>query len=92
MTPQEFLHEEGTFTWLWNARFFVETRLGNFVWMSPSYEGDNTLTYTSKTYEEYLKDHHVPFGREKGVHEIGEYVGEQVIFTKATIALLSRMQ
>lgn len=92
MTPQEFLEIDGEFTWLFGCDFFIETLIGNFIWSDKDYQGDNTLTYTSKTYEEFLKECSVPYGRSKGIHVIGDYIGrEGVIFTKATIGKLSAL-
>ncbi len=92
MTSKDFLTLSGEITWLWTDKFFIETSIGNFIWSDKDYQGDNTLIYTSKTYDEFLKECSVPYGRSKGTHIIGDYIGrEGVIFTKATIGKLSAL-
>ena len=88
MTPQEFLDQVGEFTWLFSDEFFIETPVCNAVWSAPNYNGDNTITYTSKSYTEY---HDGVDGRYKGEHILREYIGEEVIFTKATVGRLSAL-
>ena len=98
MTPKEFLEQKADFTWLWTHDFFLETSFGNFRWSSPDYPGgDNTITYTSKSYDEYMKEMTPPgaiffYGRDKGTKIIGDYCGRDVIFTKATIGRLSALE
>lgn len=89
MKTQEFLEQIGDFTWLFGCELFIETAVGNFVWRNPDLLGDNTLTYTSKTYTEYTRSLPYP-GRSKGHFVIGDYVGKDVIFSCATRATLSR--
>lgn len=89
MSPKEFLETTGEFLWFWNDRFLIETSYGNYLWSDPDYNGDNTIKYTSKTYDEYLKGIDLPYGRSKGTHVIGDYCGRDVIFTKGTIGRLS---
>ena len=85
MSPKEFLELPGNFTWLGASEFFIETHIGNFLWSDRTCPGgSNTMTYTSKTYDESL------YGSRKGVHIIGNYAGREVIFTKGTIGFLSR--
>ena len=98
MTPKEFLEQKADFTWLWTHDYFLETAFGNFRWSSPDYPGgDNTITYTSKSYDEYMRDT-MPLkaifysGRDKGTKIIGDYCGRDVIFTKATIGRLSALE
>ena len=98
MTPQEFLEQKADFTWLWSADYFLETAFWNFKWSSPDYPGgDNTITYTSKSYDEHMRDIKplgalLFYGRDKGTKIIGNYCGRDVVFTKATIGRLSALE
>ena len=91
MSPKEFLETIGDFTWLFGMEFFIETAVGSFVWRDPDYNGDNTIRYTSKSYKDYLKECHIGYGRDKGKHIIGRYIGKDPIFTKATIGKLATL-
>lgn len=90
MTTAEFLTLQGDFTWLLTSEFFIETAVGNFIWNSPAYLGDNSIHYTTMTFEEYLEDRSLSYGRYKGHHVIGTYLGTEVIFTRPTMATLAR--
>jgi hypothetical protein len=74
----EILDLEGEFTWLWSEVFFIETKKGNFIWLSPEYNGDHTITRTEMTYRDYLLYIDVPYGRSKGKHIIRQYCGDDV--------------
>lgn len=65
----------GEFTWMFNQNFFIETARGNFIWKDPDYGGDNSITPTKMTYAEYCEHSGIDYGRDKGSHIIGEYVG-----------------
>ena len=65
----------GEFTYMWGMHFFIETSLGNFVWADPNYQGDNTMTLFSGSYQDYCKKHKIDFGRSKGTHQVGHYCG-----------------
>lgn len=65
----------GKFTWCWNADFFIETEQGNYVWKSPDYGGNNTITKVDVTLEEWLKHLNIEYGRDKGKHVIRDYAG-----------------
>lgn len=80
MTKDEMLDLIGQFTYCWGCHFFIETSQGNFIWLDPDYQGDNTLTPTSATYKEFCEYQRIPFGRGKGKHRIGDYCGEEVVF------------
>lgn len=51
------------FTWLWTNEFFLETSDGNYIWSDPSYGGDNTIRPYFDTFQEYLKECHISYGR-----------------------------
>ena len=69
----------GEFTWLWGHEFFITTPEGNWIYSDPDYDGgDNTIRKIENTLVEYLKIHHLPYGRDKGQHTIGQYCGEEV--------------
>lgn len=77
MTRQEFLNMTGEFTWDFGMNFFIETRIGNFIWSDPDYNGDNSIKPYNGTCHEYFEQcgH---FGRSKGIHTIGGYCGNDV--------------
>ena len=75
---EDILDLEGDFTWCWGMHFFVEMNSGNFVWSDPDYGGDNTLTKFVGTYQEFIKQCDVPYGRSKGNHIIRNYCGPDV--------------
>jgi len=76
MTKEELIRTRGEFTWCWSQDFFIETPLGNFHWKDPDYQGDNTIRPFYGTLADFCKMLHVDFGRAKGKHLIGSYVGE----------------
>ena len=63
----------GTFTWNFGQEFFIETAEGNYIWNDPDYSGDNTIRKFNGTYDEWCKKTNIPYGRDKGVHRIGDY-------------------
>lgn len=83
MTKDEILQLDGNFTWMFGNEFFIETEKGNFIWSDPDYEGGtNTVTPTTMDYTEYVKASNVPFGRDKGVHNIERYCGPDIIIVE----------
>ncbi len=74
------LNTIASFTWSFNHSFFVETNEGNFVWSDPEYGGDNTIRKFNGDYKKWCKKEKIPFGRDKGMHTIGEYCGHDVKF------------
>lgn len=76
MTKEELIRTRGEFTWCWGQDFFIETPSGNFHWKDPDYQGDNTIRPFYGTLADFCKMCHVDFGRDKGKHLIGSYVGE----------------
>ena len=77
VTKEEFLNVVGEFTWMWGMDFFIETDVGNFIWKDPDYQGDNTIRRYNGSYNDYLKEFDIDFGRDKGKHMISEYCGTE---------------
>ncbi len=75
LTKETFLNEMGEFTWDFGHLFVIQTRFGMFVWSDPGYGGDNTV----RPYEGRFKDFFYPYGRDKGIHNIGTYCGKDII-------------
>lgn len=78
MTREQILELTGYFTWLWDDRFFIETPRGNFIWSDPGYNGSNEIRKIEQTYDAFLAEHDLPFGRCKGTHMIKDYCGSEV--------------
>ena len=74
--PQLTIHDVADFTWDFSKEFFLETDKGNFVWSDPEYGGNNTISHYSGTISDWLGA--LPYGRSKGIHEIGKYCGPNV--------------
>jgi len=67
----------GDFTWCWGNSFFIETHEGNFVWKDPAYNGDNSIVSYDGSLEDFLKENNLEYGRDKGTHIIGDYIGDE---------------
>lgn len=67
---------EGNFIWMFGKEFFIETAVGNYVWSSPDYNGTNEIRKITVPLETYQKQKGIPFGRCKGRHRVGVYVGQ----------------
>lgn len=65
----------GEFTWSFNQEFFIETCEGNFVWKDPSYGGDNSIEKYHGSYDDWLTERSLSYGRDKGTHVISDYTG-----------------
>jgi len=64
----------GKFTWLWDHDFFIVTKEGNFIYSDPEYQdGDNTIRPTKFTLKQYLGIKGLEYGRDKGIHRIGDF-------------------
>lgn len=74
---KELLNSTGRFTWDFGQHFFVETSIGNFVWSDPQYNGNNTFERYVGSFEDWLKEIDIPFGRDKGEHFISSFCGDQ---------------
>lgn len=73
----------GLFTWNFGNKFHIETKVGHFEWSDPSYPGGtNTIVPTVK-YEEWIKIESIPYGRDKGIHSIRVYCGENVVIKES---------
>lgn len=77
ITKEQLLQEVGDFTWFWCSVFFIQTKIGNFHWANPSYEGDNTMTLFNGDIGDFCKFQNVDYGRDKGFHDITNYCGDQ---------------
>jgi hypothetical protein len=72
-------HEDvAEFTWSFGMLFLLETPNGNYEWDDPDYGGDNTIKPYHGTYENWIEENHIPFGRSKGEHVILDYCGPEV--------------
>lgn len=77
----------GDFTWMWGQTFFITTHnedneKENFVWLDPNYGGDNTIRPYSGSLQDYCEEKSIDYGRNKGVHLISEYCGNDVVVLK----------
>lgn len=77
-TRNEILNLEGHFTWFWNDKFFIETKDGCYIWSDPVYNGSGTLVEFSGDYADFAQEMNIDYGRDKGVHRIGDYCGEDI--------------
>ena len=82
------LDTEADFTWMFGEDFHLELSDGSsYLWSDPRYGGNNTIRPFPYPKEEMgirqeKLDPSLPWGRDKGVHVIREYCGENVIFVK----------
>ena len=81
-TRDELLVMVGDFTWDFGQKFFIEVDKSesacNFVWSSPSYQGDNSIVPFCGSYADWIKRSGSSFGRSKGMHIIENYCGSDV--------------
>lgn len=77
ITKEQLLDAVGDFTWFWGQTFFISTSLGNFKWSAPSYDGDNIMTPFQGDITDFCKHMNIDYGRDKGVHFIKSYCGDQ---------------
>jgi hypothetical protein len=75
LTREQILNLVGEFTWDFGSQFYIATEQGNFVWSCPDYNGDNSLIPTDKTYVQWIESDKGHYGRDKGTHIIGQYIG-----------------
>lgn len=76
---QDILNDRAQFTWSFGQTFFVETmQHGNFIWSDPDYQGDNSFTPFHDSYNDWCKESGIPYGRDKGTHEIKSYCGSDI--------------
>jgi hypothetical protein len=76
MTKEQLAQTVGEFVWLFSYEFFIETAIGNFIWKDPDYNGDGSIRKYDGNLKQYLQKTHIPFGRDKGKHLIGDYCGD----------------
>jgi hypothetical protein len=74
---RSLLSLQGDFTYLFGRHFFIETKIGNFVWSDPDYGGDNRMIKFDGSWDEYRRTNQIDFGREKGIHDISGYCGDE---------------
>lgn len=87
MTPQDLLMLSGNFIYVREEEFFLDVPgVGNFIWDVKR----RIIRYTSETFNEYVRKYGMDYGMDKGNHVLGAYLGLDIIFTKATVATLSR--
>lgn len=74
MESSKVLELLGSFTWMWDDKFFIETAEGNFIWRDPNYPGgDNTIKSYDGSLKQYCRKTGIPFGRDKGKHFLKNY-------------------
>ena len=80
MTREEFLNQKAEFIWMFNKDWFVKTKTGNFIWSDPDYPGgNNTFAPFPGDYKEACKHCGASYGRDKGMHIISEYCGNDIV-------------
>lgn len=81
MQKSQLLAVNGKFLWSFGKEFFIETKIGNFVWCSPDYgDGDNSVRQFQGSYSDWLDQKGLDFARDKGTHSILYYIGEDFTF------------
>ena len=80
ITKEELINLEGSFTWDFGQNFLIETAKGNFIWSDPDYQGSNKMIPFNGDYGNWCKHTGVPYGRDKGLHVIKSYCGEDFIY------------
>lgn len=70
----------GEFYWGFEQTYFIETTEGNFIWSSPDYNGDGTIKKYNGRYKDWCEQYNVICGRNKGIHRIGDYCGENFVY------------
>lgn len=79
MDRKMFLEMDAEFSWNYGNEFFLETSIGNFTWSDPSYPGGtNEIRPFFGDLKKYLSTRNIPYLRDKGIHKISEYCGEDV--------------
>ena len=70
-TKQQLCRMFGEFFYLFGQEFFIKTKIGNFIWSNPSYNGDGSMRRYNGTLESYASE-----SRCKGEHDIEYYCGD----------------
>jgi len=76
MNTKNIMNLVGEFTWFWSDIFFIETKIGNFIWSDPDYGGDNTIKPYDGSCSEFANSPdsgYSEYGRDKGKHLIKNY-------------------
>lgn len=81
MNKKQFSRLVGGFTWNYNCKFLIETPEGNFIWSNPDYPfGDNSVVRYHGSYEDWIQQENIPYGRYKGKHVVENYIGMDFSF------------
>lgn len=80
---KSLLNLEGHFSWNFGNKFFIETEMGNFVWSDPDYfGGDNSIKFFDGNLDDFCKQEHIGYTRDKGIHTIKKYCGSKIKLQK----------
>lgn len=82
ITKEVLLSETANFIWMFDHRFFVETKFGNFVWSDPDYNGNDTVTPFKGSYNGFCNISGTLFGRCKGQRLIRDFIGNSFTLKK----------
>lgn len=75
------LDTKASISWAWTCEYFLETNRGNYIWKCPDYVGgDDTISKFDGSLDDFIKSRNIPYVRDKGIHSIGEYCGQNVKF------------
>jgi hypothetical protein len=71
------------FVWGFGRELYLKTNNGSFIWSDPRLGGDNTIRPTKLSYQDWINPDCIgACGKNKGVHIIGDYCGNNVVFLK----------
>jgi hypothetical protein len=70
------------FTYCWGHHFHLSGESGNFYWSDPDYPGGDNTIRPCASYDQFLDQIGIPFGRDKGFHAIRDYCGNDVEFVE----------
>ena len=76
---QILLGQMGEFHWDFGKHFFIGTQIGNFVWSSPEYGGDNKMRVYKGSFVNWVRSSCTSYCRYKGMHNIGRRCGDQFV-------------
>jgi hypothetical protein len=87
MNKKQFLNAVGEFTWYFSAVWTIQIGNDIYIWSDWIYHGSNKVEkYKGKTpttsaeWEEFSIMMGVPYGRDKGVKQIGTMVPDTCVF------------
>jgi len=74
------IDDNAEFGWSFGHEFFLEAESkGNYIWSDPDYGGDNTIVRFNGDLKAYCRSRGIPYVRDKGVHNIRNYCGDDVV-------------